>query len=328
MANPALLVLAVFALITPVIGQAAITGETFYFEGIPTEQQVRDWSALPGRRSYLLNLGSVNASDLAVLHGLENAATLGIEVSYFPYEGTLPAWRSLTAHHQAKGVTVQFIGLNAGLPTADEITRLNQTGVSEFIFVLNGYYGAETFARLGDLRGKVSLTFAAGNYPRFGDREAFRALPAGIPLLFVTDYWPGYSHMDLFNLIPQEIKLRVVGSFPPESSLEYLHNIKRLRSVSVVTDFDPATGGEWSGFRDLPVNWTCRDWVPSEKALSDFASAANRTLTIDEQSWSSTREELDRLERASVPVHRIRTAPAYATSPLMRSATLRPAGGF
>src|SRR5690606_32212676 len=120
---------------------------------------------------------------------------------------TEAAYRALAARG------AEFVSLGAGLPTDDETERLNRIGFRRMTFVLTGIPGEEEAARIGRLKGEVSVTFVTRAYPKYEDQPVLERIPARVPLLFITDYWPWYAHMDVFNMIPHVIRLRVSDMF-------------------------------------------------------------------------------------------------------------------
>ncbi|MCC7440093.1 MAG: hypothetical protein IT285_00580 [Bdellovibrionales bacterium] len=294
--------------------------QVFFHQGPASAESVAHWSSLPGQRSYVLDLGNPTSLDLRVLLGLAGLERAELESARYPGEDTEASWKLLASRGAG------FVALNAGMPSADEIARLNGIAFPRISIVLQGFPGEDEAARLKDLRGNVSLTLVTAYYPRYDDRPAFDRLPATVPLLFVTDYWPWYAHMDVFNLIPQTIRLRVSNIFPDPASLDYLHHIRRLERVQVETSFDAPSADEWTKFRQKPVHWITREWVPSEAALDAFAAGGPsqlglRRLTVD-QDWDLMPEEIARLERQPLPVRWIRRAPLAPT--LRRPVDRRP----
>jgi hypothetical protein len=295
------------ALLASTSAFAAVPHETFYYEGAPTPDLVARWSALPGSRSFLIRTDSATRWELEALLPLRGADRLQIEAARFPGEDSVDAWKKLAVRG------AELVVLDGGLPTDDEIDRLNRIGLAGHLFVLTGFPGEDDAKRLARLQGPVSLTLVTRLYPRFVDRDSFRALPPGLPLLFSTDYWPWYTHMDVMNMIPQPLRLRVKDMFPPEESLQYLHAIKRLREVSVDTDYDAPDAREWEKFGALPVRWSSRGRVPSAEGLAAFERSGRlgpRRLTIDSDT-AFTDEESGRLTRSPLAVEWIHLAPLY-----------------
>jgi hypothetical protein len=282
--------------------QALIPHQTFYFQGVPPLEQIQAWSSLPGTRSYLFDVSEPTSTELELIGRLRGADRLQIEVARFPGEDSLPAWTRLAAQG------VDFIGLGSGLPTEDEVRRLNEARFSHLLFAMSYFPGIEDASRLKALKASVSLTFVTRAYPRYDDKPGLLAIPPAIPLLFVTDYWPMYTHMDVLNLLPQPRRLRVSGMMPPEESLPYLRHIDRLMGVEVETYDDPGAG-EWKKMEGLPLGWTSKGHVPSSEALQSFSENGGRKLVID-QDAALTPQELQRLESSPLAVEWVHTAPS------------------
>lgn len=244
-----------------------------------------------------------SSEELLPIARLRGADRIQLEVSRFPGEDSLAAWKKLAAQG------IELVAYRTGLPTEDEVRRLNEASFARAILVLESYPGPEDAERLGRIRGDVSITFAAPAYPRMEDKHGLLALPARMPLLFVADYWPWYTHMDLFNLLPHPRRLRVAGSALPEGdALEYLRHIQRLVDVNLETEAEPADS-DWDRLAGIPATWTCRGCVPSAAALEAFARSgrdpvrgqSHRRLVIDRDP-ALTAEERARLERSPLPV--------------------------
>jgi hypothetical protein len=300
--------LVLFLLITIGLPQALALPirETFYWPRPPTKELIAKWSSLPGKRGYVFKLDFPHSGELETILKLRNAESLLLEVSQFPSEDAVAIWTKLAAQGAV------LVGLDAGLPTEDEIARLNRIGFTRITLILTSTPNPEESARLAKLRAQLTLNFAVRAYPKFMDKPAFMAIPPNTPLVFSTDYWPWYTHMDLFNLLPHPIRLRVRGMFPPDASVEYLRNIHRLEQVTVETDFDAPYDSDWDKFGLIPVRWLSRDWVPSPAGLAAFErSGPNRSLNIDTDRPLSPTERR-RLDASLVPVE-------WVHSPVERS---------
>jgi hypothetical protein len=266
---------------------AAPIHETIYSMGSPTEDQIAQWSSLPGPtgpqgsggRGFLFQIADPYATDLRTIAQLRGADRIQVEVSRFPNEDTVAAWSDLAS----KGV--ELISYRAFFPTDGEIERLNRSGFSKVVIVAEGYPDPDTAARMSQLKAQLSITFAPRAYPRLIDMPGLAAIPSAIPLLFALDYWPWYTHMDVLNMLPHAKRLRVVGgSFPTEESLPYLKNIHSLSDVTVelTNEPDPA---EWRKFGTLPVTWSSRGITPGVDALNAYTRSAptgsTRRLIVD-----------------------------------------------
>ncbi|OFZ80035.1 MAG: hypothetical protein A3K03_09405 [Bdellovibrionales bacterium RIFOXYD1_FULL_44_7] len=285
---------------------AAEIHENYVFEGWPAESQVAAWSKLPAKHSFVLNLGDPDAYALRNVSKLENAQRVQIEVASFPREDTLHEWKQLAK----KGV--EFIALDAGLPTEEEVKRLNEIDFPKLTFVLTKLPMTEECQRLSAIQGKVSLIFALGVYPRFSEKPVYLAIPSYITLTFAADYWPWYSHMDVLNMIPHKINIRVSGSFPPDANMPYILNIKRLSEITIETDFDPSDQSIWNQFQEHQVKWANKGRVPSSPSLKAFEEsetpAGNRKLIIDSD-YPLQAEEKSRLTASPLDVEWVHTAP-------------------
>lgn len=298
------LALGLSALISPA-ASAATPHETFYFEGTPTPDQVSLWSSYPGTRSYTINAGDASGQLLEPLALLKNADRIQVEVQNYPTEDSLPEWKALAS----QGIQLVILG-KVGLPTDDEARRLNATGVEHCLFVLDYYPDEIEAKRLAQLQCHVSLTFAMAAYPKYEDKPGLAAIPESIPLLFATDYWPSYTHMDVLNLLPHAKSLRVLGMLPPDEQVQYLRGIKKLESVQLNIEFDPETA-DWKKFDGLPLVWTSQNHVPAQTALDAFGRSDGRSLRklIIDNDTPLTPEERDRIEKSAVPVEWIHQAP-------------------
>ncbi len=297
-------ILAFLALLSLGVEAAAMPPhETFVYLGLPSTDRIAIWSSFPGTRSYLFQTQNPDPSDLLPLAHLHGADRIRIEISTFPDANAVSAWKALA------GQGVELVGLNAGAPTDEELDHINQIGFSSCVFVLNSYLTPDEATRLARLKMPFSLTFDVDAYPLYMSKPTFVALPASTSLLFATDYWPGYTHMDLFNLISQTIRIRVSGSLPSSENLSYLLNIHRLDEVNVMTDFDVPAAASWRAFGKVPVLWSMEGAVPSSEAIQAFEQGPGpRGLVIDSDT-PLTDDESSRLTRAAIPVEWIHQAP-------------------
>lgn len=237
-------------------------------------------------RSFVLSFGwdagaPLNLEILHDLQALEPSAGLTLLTDQELDEAWVPELASLARMHPLTWVRWAY-----DLPSEEEIRRLNAAGPARAIWILKAYLGPESNHGLEKLQVPFEITYATSSYPRFMDRDGFLALPAQIPLSFAADYWPGYTHMDLFNLIPQPIWLRVTGSLPYGEQWDHLHGVKRLLGVTVESE-GAVTDGAWDRFGALPVEWQRVGFPPERGAreLEDFTasgpSAEARLLVVD-----------------------------------------------
>ncbi len=273
--------------------------ETFFQSSVPTLDQIEEWSKLPGERSYLLQLQDPRSWDLEPLLHLRGADRIRIEVTHFPGHDTIATWKKLAAQGS------ELIGLGTGLPTEDEIARLNLIGFSHIALVLGSAPGQGEGARLTALKTSVALTFAMKRYPKFVEKPLFMEIPSSTPLLFVAGFWPRYIPMDVLNLLPHPKRIRVEGLYPTDQDFEYLKNIHTLEEVTVDADFAPAHGDLWSKFGTTPVRWRSRNSIPLPKAFADFvassASGGKRMLSLDQDEPLTARDRA-RLESSPIAV--------------------------
>ncbi|HLD99672.1 MAG TPA: hypothetical protein VJB59_05395 [Bdellovibrionota bacterium] len=283
--------------------------ESFVFSGTPTSDLIAQWSALPGTRSYLFQLPNPSPEELRALAVLRGADLLQIEASSYPDRDTLDSWKLLARHG------VQFIAFDLQLPTAEQLELLNEIGFSRLIFLLSYIPDLEESARLAELRAPFSITFAGASYPRYDDKIFLLAIPKTVPLTFAASYWPWYSHMDLFNMLPHAQKLQIIGAFPSDDHLPYLQNIRGLREIVVETDFEPSDPEIWKKMAtgsdqtmNRTIKWISKDRVPTKQALDAFAETGSVRLTID-QDYDLSEEERTRLTESAIPVEWVHAAP-------------------
>jgi hypothetical protein len=294
------------------LAHAQVPHETLYYQGIPTDDLVALWSTLPGSKSFVLNIGGADASLLEPLARLRGADRILVETDQYPNPSSVAAWKRLAG----QGVEFALLGERAGMPTEDEVQRLNEAGFARCLFAIGYLPGPAESKRLDALRCRLALTFAVSAYPRFVDKEGLAAIPARVPTLYSTDYWPSYTHMDTLNLLPHRKRLRVRDSFPPTDTLPYLFNIQKLDSVEIDTSFD-AQASDWAPLAPLSLTWSSVGHVPSARALADFAraptadGAAPHRLVIDSDlEW--TADERARVEASPLAVEWIHAAPLAA----------------
>ena len=288
------------------LATASVPHETFVAEVIPTQDQIDAWSVLPGTRTYLIQTRDPGSYDLGILKTIRGCDRLEIEDSMYPTPDTVDAWKILASRG------AEFIALGAGVPLPEEIDRLNAIGFSSCLIVLDYFPGVEESQRLNGLQCLKSITFAGNRYPKYEEKPGLAALPSGVPWLIATDYWPYYSHMDLFNMLPQHLKLRVSDMYPPDDEWDYLLHIQRLDQIEVQSDYEPNSSDVWKKFGATPVSWLTHDSVPTAAAIAAFASSAPvpgaRKLVID-QDRSFNDSEKAALENATIPIEWIHLAP-------------------
>ncbi|HAR41623.1 MAG TPA: hypothetical protein DCS07_03160 [Bdellovibrionales bacterium] len=281
--------------------QAGQLHETYYVESSPEPSMIQKWSRLPGTRNFLFRVSAPSQTELEMIGRLERASLLQLESTTYPERTEIKAWQKLAS----KGA--QFIGLDLQLPNPEQIQILNEIGFSRIIFLMTYIPDTDEGRRLGQLNTPVSVTFATTSFPRYDDRELLLAIPKTVPLTFVGSYWPGYTHMDLFNMLPNSKRLRISGEFPNDDQFPYLNNIDNLQELTIETSFAPPSPTVWEQIANRATRWICRDWVPTEEELQDFARSARpetggtRNLIIDKDGELFP-EERARLERMQTPV--------------------------
>jgi hypothetical protein len=205
---------------------------------------------------------------------------------------------------------VQLNILEGILPSLAELQFIDSLGFQKVLFVITGPQDPTLTQALGELKTPVSLTLAARAYPKYMDKESWVTIPPQVPLTVSTDFWPGYTQMDMLNLMSMSQSLRVKDMFPNEDSYPYLLNIKRLEQITIDTDFDPWDQGQvWQKLGAKKVRWNRRSNVPSKEVLEAFARSAApslRSVTIDTDIELS-REERKRLEDLPIPVEWLRS---------------------
>ena len=145
--------------------------------------------------------------------------------------------------------------------------------------------------------------------PKYAEKDGVAALKVKTPLTFDIDFWPYYTHMDVFNLLPEQIHVWVRDMYPPADELQYLHNIKRLNEITVETSFEPNSPDDWKVFGDVKVRWQSKDHVPAAADLAAFQQGgANREFILDSDR-AMTDEELEILRQSPLPTRWIHDAP-------------------
>ena len=299
-------ILGVSSLVAPVVASLALSPaahaaplkETWYVEGALSRDLFQSWSRATGAPGLRWNLKDAYPSEIEQIPAFPAQRKVQVILGDFPNESLIPALSRLA---QAGAEAVLLTGT---FPGTAEIARLNRIAFKKLLLVAGHYPDPELGQALQSLAAPLEIVFAVRAYPRFVDRPNLLSIPSQIPLTFSTDYWPWYSHMDLFNLLPNPLRLRVKDSFPVEESLPYLNNIHRLESLSVDLQ-SPAQLSAWNVFREKSVRWLSTGRVPDSAELQDFVASALRpelrSLTIDSD-LELMPEERKRLESLSIPV--------------------------
>jgi hypothetical protein len=287
------------------LAAAAPIAETWYHEGPLRQDTLEAWSRATGAPGLRWNLKDAYPSELEQLPALPPGRNIQVILGAFPDSSLTPALKRLAR----SGLEAVFA--TGSFPTPLEIDRMNEIGFRRLILLVSHYPDPEVARDLGTLQSPVELSFVVRAYPRYVDRANLSAIPGGIPLTFSTDYWPWYSHMDLFNLLPHRIRLRIQDSFPTREGLPYLRNIRQLDSITVELS-SPAPGSptEWQDLDPRPLRWLSVGRVPEDRELREFAKgvAGNRHLIID-QDLELSRSERLLLESQPFPVEWTRRSP-------------------
>jgi hypothetical protein len=168
-------------------------------------------------------------------------------------------------------------------PTDEEIHFLNLITPSRLVLAFSSYAGPELFAKLHRLPGiqerTTRISFIAPAYPRFLNRDSFLAAPSKLAMEFYQDYWPQYIHMDVFNMIPQPISLRVREVIASVPDLLYAKSIRNLEKV-VFDSAIPLSQEAWDEFSGWPLKWVTGGAIPTDEQVTHFAQEG-RTLEID-----------------------------------------------
>ncbi len=279
--TPALVILGAlsFLSLTPTLAQAQLR-ETWYFQGAPSESQIAAWSnhtSLAGERiRYLLDMDDPIAPELSRLKGLTNAKELLIETRQYPAESERQEWQALNASLKTETTLIVMRGDG---PTDDEVRRLNDFNFRSIVIVFTYYPGEVEAKKLSRIQSKLQITFATSAYPKFEDRKGLQALDPAIPVLYTSQYWPHYIHMDVLNLTPQkDIKLRVIDTLPAEENLPYINHIKNLTQIAMQTTHESFAPSTWASFRsEVDLTWMASGFFPSLAKVNEFAATLNGT---------------------------------------------------
>lgn len=293
-------------LLNPSNAVAGEIHETFIVSHPPTSEQIAHWSNLPGKRSYVIQMGDPTSWELEAIAQLRGADRIRITTTRLPGEDTAATWKSLS------GKGVELVGMGAGVPTDDEAERLNRIGMQKLVLALEAYPGIEEARRIGSLKAEVTVVFATRAYPRMVEKAQLLEIPARIPFHFAMDYWPSYTHMDVLNLTPHSKRIRVTDSYPYEGSLPYLLAIKNLEEVTIEAAYGSPDPAIWDKLGELRVSWSTKGQFPAEEGLAAFEKSAgpgrSRTLIVDTDIQLSDRE-LARLKASPLPIEWIHAAP-------------------
>jgi hypothetical protein len=273
--------------------------ETLFSEGIPTSQEIEALNRLPGVRTYRFLTDSPPPNELERLMTLKGYDRVQVVLNQWPRPELVAQWRILAKRG------FEIAGVGAGIPNDTEVTALNEIEFPRVVITSRVYPVTAEGQRITQIKTPVSVSFNNPDFPKYAEREGFYSIPSTVPLLFVTNYWPGYFAEDVLNFFPQPVRLRIVDTVPTGMHFEYLHAIKRLVEVTVETDFDPIDPSLWKNFAHTPVHWLRKDGVPSPMALQAFSDSAGpsspRRLTLQDD-VTLTSDERARLVASPVEV--------------------------
>lgn len=264
--------------------QALTVHETWVTPQAPMANEIDAWKKMKTgeeNRSYLIQLGDPTSFELQQLLTFDISDHLRLEVTRIPGEDVRKMYTQLA------GRGAEFISLQGSLPTEDEANRLKKIGFSTSVFAIAAAPNANQAKLLNLLPGKVSVSLVLRHYPKFVERDQFLALPATSPLLFIMDFWPDYTHMDVLNTLPHMKRLRVRDVYPPESQLPYVNAIKNLEEISFELQSLPDLETWKKMVRSFPgknLQWITHV-APTKEHISVFVQSAQgtdqRRITVD-----------------------------------------------
>lgn len=295
--------LALVTSLTPWAGTAAPVTERWVVDRNPSPEELQRWEQAPAGISVLWNIpgGDPAETELKAWEPFARTHGLSIRVQKLPMRTTHAVWKTLARHG------VEMVAWDLPWPSAAEMQQLAALALPRLTWVALAYPSADQARAFGAYEHTLQFTFAHGKYPRTLDRDGLKALPVNVPLLFLAKDWPWYDQMDLLNLIPQVVRLRIHDIFPSAGHWTYLEHIKRLREIQITSDYPPPEGRvTWERFGSHPVAWSLQDTLPEAAALRDFCESAPpavsglRRLILD-RDFALTPEERTRLEALSCP---------------------------
>lgn len=269
---------------------------------------------LGGVHDLTVQLADPAASELAALVAVQTRGEKNLVLRRYP------AFDLIEALVQLGSNGWKLVILEGIYPTESDVGLLNQylraSPRTELTIGVATFAGPDVLAQFGNLHGasdgRVRAVFATSAYPRFMDRDALRAAPAGMVFQFYQDYWLSYVHMDVMNMLPQTIELRVRDIFPSDSSTYgFLQHLQRLRLLRVEAGQGPWDEAMWDTLGAVNVEWLSTGYFPTARELdrlADSRALGFRILTLDyDQSVSP--EALAKLSSLPIPVRWIRTLP-------------------
>lgn len=288
--------------------------ESWVVDRPPTPAALDLWNRIQTPRFYVATLADPSGSELEALAELPHSRGLDVVMSSMPSESTLPAlWRLSLVEGS------RWTGFSSEIPTDYETDLIAELPFASRTLVVQHYPSPTEAQRLNRLITPGStnhLVFAMRAYPRMIDRPGLEALSAQFDLTIATDYWPSYFHMDVLNLLPHDVRIRVRGMDPPDETFPFLTHIRRLKSVLFERQ-EPmvATLGEqkqfWARFATLPLRWTAVGHVPDATAIAAFDSYENASELIVDRDDELSTSELKALTASRLPTRWIHIAPSY-----------------
>lgn len=278
--------------------------EIGYVQGPVADSTIQQWREQPPVQEWIVHHEAPRPRELERWLAIARTAPIRFEVEEFPRSDSLTTWKRLAE------TGARLVLLNASPRTAEQVRMLDEVGFASVRLVTSDYPGESHATLLATIQTPFQMTIQSYRLPLFTDRDALRKLPANLDLTFAADYWPGYSHMDLFNMIPQPIHLRISGYFPSGTAVDYLSAIQRLRQITVEVDsFPPAS--DWEKLGSGSITWIARGPVPSGQAIDDFIGTGDplqRNILIDRDT-PLTGQERERLRNSPIRVDWIRRLP-------------------
>ena len=288
---------------------AAPLHETWVTSQAPMASDIEAWKKMKtgeAGRSYLIQLGDPTSFELEQLLTFNADDHIRLEVTRIPSEDVREMYTKLASRG------AEFISLEGKLPTQDEVNRLKKIGFSSTLFALVAAPNPNQAKLLHDLPGKLSFSLVLRHYPKYVEREQFMALPATSPFLFIMDFWPGYTHMDVLNTLPHKKRLRVRDVFPaPKDQWPYINAIKNLDEIAFELSYLPELP-VWKemmhAFPGKNLQWITHV-APTKEHIAAFADGTpGRKITVDSDLELPTEVQLE-LMKSSSAVDWIHAAP-------------------
>ncbi len=258
----------------------AKTKESWFRDSPLSVEAVTDLNSHLRDQTLVIQLADPTSYELEPLAHLKSGGTRSLVIGRWPSEDLLPALTRLTR------LGWRLTVLEGTYPTEWDLDRMNILLPRSLQFAVTAYAGPEIFALLGRLDSKIQVTvaFATLGFPRFMDRDALRAAPLSVRFRFIQNYWPGYIHMDVLNMLPQEKDLWIRDLLPDAEALGYLRGIERLSWLRFNTQSPAGTTEIWNQLPGISVEWQNQGPIPTAEECQSFARSAptnRRKLTLD-----------------------------------------------